>query len=51
MGLGSFAGGWVFDHLGSYAWLFIGSTAIGAAAGLIALTVRAPRLSPAVAAS
>jgi len=51
MGLGSFAGGWVFDHLGSYAWLFIGSTAIGATAGLIALTLRAPRLLPAVAVS
>src|SRR3989442_14234521 len=48
MGLGSFAGGWVFDHLGSYAWLFIGSTAIGPTGRLLALTLRAPRLLPAV---
>src|SRR6267378_1432318 len=23
MGVGSFAGGWIFDHLGSYAWLYL----------------------------
>src|SRR3989440_8354419 len=32
MGLGSFAGGWIHDVLGTYAWLFIASTTIGAAA-------------------
>jgi MFS family permease len=44
MGLGSFAGGWLYDTLGSYAWLYISSTAIGVAAGLLALTFRPPRL-------
>ena len=43
MGLGSFAGGWLYDQLGSYAWLFISSAAIGGMAGLLALTFRAPR--------
>jgi MFS family permease len=46
MGLGSFAGGWVYDSLGSYAWLFISSAAIGVMAGVLALTFRAPRLLP-----
>ncbi|MGH7308048.1 MAG: MFS transporter [Candidatus Rokuibacteriota bacterium] len=51
MGLGSFAGGWLYDQLGSYAWLFISSAAIGAMAWLLALTSRAPRpISVAVAA-
>jgi len=44
MGLGSFAGGWIFDHLGSYAWLYLSSTAIGVMAGVLALTFRPPRL-------
>ena len=43
MGLGSFAGGWFYDHLGSYAGLFIGSVTIGAVAALFALTFRPPR--------
>jgi MFS family permease len=43
MGLGSFAGGWLYDQLGSYAWLFISSAAIGVMAWLLALTSRAPR--------
>jgi MFS family permease len=43
MGLGSFAGGYIHDQLGSYAWLFVGSAAIGAAAVGLALTFRAPR--------
>jgi MFS family permease len=45
MGVGSFAGGWVYDHLGSYAWLFGGSFAIGAMAIVTALTFRQPRLA------
>jgi len=49
MGLGSFAGGWLYDELGSYAWLFISSAAIGGMAGLLALTFRAPRPVPATA--
>jgi len=44
MGLGSFAGGWIFDHLGSYAWLYVSSAMIGVMAGVLALTFRPPRL-------
>jgi MFS family permease len=44
MGLGSFAGGWLYDTLGSYAWLYISSTAIGVAAGILAFTFHPPRL-------
>lgn len=43
MGLGAFAGGFIFDNLGSYAWLYLGSAAIGIAAGALALTFRPPR--------
>ena len=44
MGLGSYAGGLIHDHLGTYAWLYITSTAIGAAAMFLALTFRPPRV-------
>jgi MFS family permease len=44
MGLGSYAGGLIHDHLGTYAWLYITSTAIGAAAMLLAFSFRPPRL-------
>src|SRR5215813_2447356 len=44
MGLGSFAGGVLYDRLGSYAWLYLSSTAIGVMAGVLALTFRPPRL-------
>ena len=44
MGLGSFAGGVIYDHLGSYAWLYVSSAAIGVMAGVLALTFRPPRL-------
>lgn len=37
MALGPVAGGWIFDRFDVYDWLFIGSSAIGAAAFLIAL--------------
>jgi MFS family permease len=43
MGLGSYAGGWFFDHLGSYAWLYLGSFLIGAAAAVLAFALRPPR--------
>ena len=49
MGLGSFAGGWLYDQLGSYAWLFITSAAVGVLAGLLALCFRGPRAIPAAA--
>jgi MFS family permease len=42
MGLGSFAGGLIYDRLGSYAWLFGGSFAIGAMAVVLAFTFRRP---------
>lgn len=37
MALGPIAGGWIFDRFDVYDWLFIGSSAIGVAAFLIAL--------------
>lgn len=43
MGVGSFAGGWFYDHLGSYAWLYRSSFAIGAVAAILALSFRPPR--------
>jgi MFS family permease len=48
MGLGSFAGGWLYDRLGSYAWLYGGSFVIGALAVTLALTFRPPRPAPAL---
>jgi MFS family permease len=47
MALGPWLGGWAYDALGSYAWMFIGSSAIGVGAVAIALTFRPPRLLPA----
>ena len=44
MGLGSFAGGWIYDHLGSYAWLYLSSAVIGVMAGVLALTFPPSRL-------
>jgi MFS family permease len=43
MALGPWLGGRVFDALGSYAWMFLGSAAIGLGAVVIALTFRPPR--------
>jgi MFS family permease len=45
MGLGSFAGGAIYDALGSYQGLFVGSFAVGAMAVLLAATLRPPALS------
>ncbi|PYN73404.1 MAG: MFS transporter [Candidatus Rokuibacteriota bacterium] len=42
MGLGAWAGGWIHDALGTYAWLFISSAAIGVMAMVLALTFRQP---------
>jgi MFS family permease len=47
MGVGSYAGGYIFDFLGSYRWLYLGSFAIGLAAALLALTLRRPQPVPA----
>jgi MFS family permease len=46
MGIGSYAGGLLYDRLGSYAWLYGGSFAIGALAVVLALTFRPPRPLP-----
>jgi MFS family permease len=43
MGIGSYAGGVLYDRLGSYAWLYGGSFAIGVLAVALALTFRPPR--------
>jgi len=43
MGIGSWAGGWIHDALGTYVWLFISSAAIGVMAMILALTFRSPR--------
>ena len=45
MGLGSFAGGWIHDALGTYVWLFIVSTAVGGGATALALAFRPRRLA------
>ena len=44
MALGPWLGGALYDALGSYAWMFIGSSAIGVGAVAIALTFRPPRV-------
>jgi MFS family permease len=46
MGLGAYAGGIVFDRLGSYWMLHLGSTIVGAAAVVVALGLRPPRPAP-----
>jgi MFS family permease len=46
MALGPWAGGWLYDALGSYGWMFIGSSAIGLGAVAIAFTFRPPRDVP-----
>jgi MFS family permease len=45
MALGPLAGGWLYDGFGSYGWMFIASSAIGAGAVAIALTFRPPSIS------
>ena len=50
MGFGSFAGGWFYDHLGGYTWLFLSSAAIGGAAAVLALSFR-PRVHVTLAAA
>jgi MFS family permease len=48
MAVGAYAGGWFYDHLGNYAWLYLGSFLIGAMAVVLALALRVPRpLAPA----
>jgi MFS family permease len=47
MALGPWTGGWVYDSLGSYFWLYMGSFGIGLGAVAIAFTFRPPRPLPA----
>jgi MFS family permease len=42
MGLGSFAGGFVYDTFAGYGWLYVSSAAIGIAAVALGLTFRTP---------
>ena len=48
MALGPSLGGWIFDTFGSYAWLYIGSFAMGVGAVAIALAFPAPAAQPAL---
>jgi predicted MFS family arabinose efflux permease len=50
MGLGAYGGGWAYDHLGTYAWLFGTATAVAAAAILFASPLRSPKVARAAAA-
>ena len=43
MALGPWAGGWIYDNLGGYFWLYIASCAVGLGAVAIACTFRPPR--------
>jgi MFS family permease len=47
MALGPWVGGWLYDSLGSYFWLYMGSFGIGLGAVAIAFTFRPPRPLPA----
>ena len=47
MALGPWAGGYIFDTYGSYAWLYIGSFSVGLGAVVVSLIFRPPRLPPA----
>jgi MFS family permease len=47
MSIGTLAGGWVFDHFGTYAWLYIGSAAVAVVAVLLALLLPKPAPVPA----
>jgi len=46
MALGPWAGGWFYDTLGGYFWLYMGSFGIGLGAVAIAVTFRPPRRVP-----
>lgn len=51
MGLGAYAGGWLYDLLGSYWTLHLSSTLVGAAAVAAALALRPTQAAPALAGS
>jgi MFS family permease len=46
MAVGPWAGGWIYDNLGGYFWLYIASCAIGLGGVAIALTFRPPAAAP-----
>jgi MFS family permease len=46
MATGPVVGGLIYDHLGSYGWLYLGSGALGLGAFLIALTFKPGRKGP-----
>jgi MFS family permease len=46
MALGPWAGGWLYDTMGGYFWLYMGSFGIGLGAVAIAFTFRPPRRVP-----
>ena len=46
MALGPSLGGWIYDTFGGYAWLYIGSFAIGLGAVAIAFAFPRPQLQP-----
>ncbi len=48
MALGPWAGGWLYDTLGGYFWLYMGSFGIGLGAVAIAFTFRPTRRVPVV---
>lgn len=49
MAFGPIAGGWLLEHFGGYAWMFVGSAVVGLGAVLVATTFP-PATRPAVAA-
>jgi MFS family permease len=52
MATGPLAGGFIYDSMGSYSWLYVGAWGIGLGAFLIALTFRPfPKAQPAMAAA
>jgi MFS family permease len=46
MAIGPWAGGWIYDHLGGYFWLYVASCAIGLGAVAIAFSFRPPETPP-----
>ena len=42
MGVGSLAGGVIYDRLGAYVWLYLGSALVAAMAIVVAFTFRRP---------
>lgn len=43
MAFGPLVGGFIYDTFNAYAWLYIGSAAVGLGAALLALAFPAPR--------